>query len=122
SGGNVATGVPSMAEYGDGARRALHAGGIRPLESWEAGEVRVGRAELGAVLDGEGGEVGVRDQWPRSRHISEEFAQDRPVPLPGLKDPHVRASEPTIDQFRGDAGVEMRLEPTVRRDAEEAEQ
>ena len=36
------------------------------LQAWEAGEITVVGAESGAVLDGEGGEVGVHDEGATS--------------------------------------------------------
>src|SRR6266508_1856316 len=44
------------------ADRSVRAERVRPAKTWEAGEVAVGRGEHQAVLDGEGGEVRVRDE------------------------------------------------------------
>ena len=60
--------------------------GIHPAETGEAGEVGVARIELGAVLDGECGEVGIGHQIAGGPHRPEQLTNEGQVSVTGVND------------------------------------
>ncbi len=93
------------------------------MEGWEAGEVSVGGAEGEAVLDGEGGQVGVRDEIAVNSGQGEELAENLSVALGWLRNPGWLAGEPLPYLL---PGVSHRFRawesPRMGRHAQEAEQ
>ena len=99
-----------------------YARGVCPLQSREAREVGVGRAELGAVFDGEGGEVRVGDEWSGGGHHLDQLAKNCPVAFAGVQNPHVGKGEPTVNPLGCDFRLEKEFEASVSRNAKEPEQ
>lgn len=84
------------------------------FEAGEAGEIAVVGAESRAVLDGEGGEVGVHDEGAASAAARKQFAEDCPMTRRRRQNRHVRLREPFVDDR--DGGFEReRLGENARR-------
>ena len=61
---------------------ALSVAGVDPVEVVEAREVTVEGAYASAVFDGEGGQMGVRDEVPVQIAVDEELPEDVAVTVP----------------------------------------
>lgn len=58
--------------------------GVGPAEALEAGEVGIGGADFAAVLDGEGGEMGVVREVSGSAKRLKQASKDCRVPICGV--------------------------------------
>ena len=82
--------------------------GIDHSQARKSGEIPVGRAECGAMLDGQSREMRVHHEWPAGLSGGEQIAQDLPMTLAGAEDTHHRSFEPSRDdahRFFGSEGV-----------------
>ena len=79
-------------------------GGIKRIEELKAGktrEVTIGGGEGGAMLDGQGGQVGVRNQRSASLPFGHHLAQYLPMPFAGIEESDRRAFKPGGDDSDG---------------------
>lgn len=77
---------------------------MSPPESRESGKVAVGRDELGVVLDGDGGMVGVRHQIASRTSRDAEPPKRRPMTIAWRDDDHVGMRTQRIDRIERDGG------------------
>ncbi len=70
---------------------------VDPAEPGEAGEVGIARVQLPAVLDGEGGQVGIIHEVARRPDPSEKVPHDRRVPIARMHDDDAWSREPAAD-------------------------
>ena len=96
---------------------------VEHAETWEAGKVAVGAAQLQSVLDGDRGQVGVRNQVSCGLHRSDQLAQDLGVALGRAGDPDVGERGPLEDLApRETRGERLRKEAWVRGDPEKGDE
>lgn len=77
---------------------------MSPAEAREPGEVAVGRDELGARFDGQGGMVGVRHQIAARTRRDAEPPKRRPMTIAWRDDDHVGMRTQRIDRIERNGG------------------
>ena len=77
----------------DGAVR----GRIDPADAVEAGEVAVEGTYAGTVLDGESGQMSIRDEVPAQIAVDEKPSEDVAVAVPGVGHPGLVGVQPIGD-------------------------
>ena len=75
---------------------ALH--NSAPTQSWKSLEIAIRRDPLAAVLDGQGGEPGMRNKIPHSVRGIAQITKNRPMPRPWLNDPAMRLIEQRLGE------------------------
>ena len=78
--------------------------GIKRIEEFQAGktcEVAVGGGQDGAMLDGQRGQVGVRNQRSACLSFGHHLAQYPPMPFAGIEQGNCRVFKPAGDDCRG---------------------
>ena len=75
----------------------LSAVGIDPAVAFEAGEAAVEETYAGAVLNGEGGQMSVRDEVPAQIAVNEKPSEDVAVAVPSVGHPGMVGVQPVSD-------------------------
>ena len=70
---------------------------VLPAETAEAGEVRIGGAEVALVFDGKGGQMSVGGEVSSGSEGSKQVEEDGCVSLPRVEDAHLGLCEPGFD-------------------------
>ena len=78
---------------------------VEPAQALDAGDVAVGRAEHGAVFEGDGREARVAREVGRGAAGLQQVAEDGEEPRAGSEDDAARLAEPALG-VRGRAGVD----------------